>query len=129
MTGKVEIKTGRVVTGSFEIKKEALKKRVIMKFEGFLVDEQSHEFLKRYDELKRQVDVKNTDLIIDAKGLKPFQAQALDMVSLLYKDYTNFKSIHVVSPDAVLTKSQMKRMFQMQNITDRFKFVNSIYEV
>lgn len=103
--------------------------QVTIKFHGFLKEENLKGFLDEYEKLKKSVNVKDTDLILDGKELKVFPKESESELSELYKDYVCFKKIYVITSDDLISKMQLKRILNAAGLSDKFEFINSVNDI
>lgn len=113
----------------YEIKKDEAKKRVVITIDGFFDLGSVSAFQKDYEALKKQVNVSETELVLNGKELKAFPKEAESNLKELYSDYTKFKTIYIVKPNALVTKMQVERILKSANLQDKFNFIDSVADL
>jgi hypothetical protein len=111
--------------GSYEIIKDDANKKVTILLSGYLRESDFPNFLKDYEELKNEINIKETTLILDARKMNVFAPTLQYKLVDLYKDYTNFKQVIVKSTDLPAVILQLKRMLNSADLLDNFTFESS----
>ncbi len=110
----------------YQIEKKLSENKVIIHFAGFTKPEMVADFMRDYEELRKSINVSETELVLDGKTLKVFPVEFEKNLIKIYESYTNFKKVYLTNPNAILTKMQIKRVLKKAGIESKFQFIDDV---
>lgn len=125
----IKVVEKKYTIGEYSMFKDEDKNRVIFQFDGFLPEYGFSDFLDEYANIKKSVKLSETTLVLEASKLRVFPNELEEQLGKLYRDYIDFKKIYVVTPESIVSRKQIERVFRANNIFPYYEFINGLNEI
>jgi hypothetical protein len=97
---------------------------------GFISPDEAKSFVDEYESIIKNLDTKNTCLILDGRELKASTQDMLPMLQGCFQLYMrdDFKKVFMINFVSSVTNSQVARVAKEIGFTERYEMVSSVEE-